>query len=197
MGMKIQNTFDVPLPVDRAWALLLNAPEIVRSIPGASLTRVVDAQTFEGSVDVRLGPVAMTFEGVVKLLECDRASLRMRLQGAGKEKKARGQAASDVILLVQTLSPSRTRVSVDTDLTLTGQVAQYGRGAGMVKAVSEEIVARFAENLRQRIAAGGAEGPQAAPVASSLPALSVLWSAFVRWLGRAFAKSRDGAGERP
>jgi hypothetical protein len=61
------------------------------------------------------------------------------------------------------LEPSGTgsKVLVDTDLALSGAVAQYGRGAGMIQNVAAQLINQFAEALKGQIV----QMPLSAPAA--------------------------------
>src|SRR5262249_18941027 len=64
--MEFDNTFEVPLPPAEAWPVLMDIRRIAPCMPGAQLTEVVDDRTYKGNIGVRLGPVALTFAGIVK-----------------------------------------------------------------------------------------------------------------------------------
>jgi hypothetical protein len=48
----------------------------------------------------------------------------------------------------------QTRVNVVTELTLTGSVAQYGRGAGLIREICNQFANQFAANLAAQIESG-------------------------------------------
>ena len=197
--MKIENTFRVNLPVGQAWATLLDIPGVVSCMPGAELLGVDDERSYRGQVKVRLGPVAVAFKGRAQLAEVDEAQHRVRAKASGTEEKGRGSAQAEVSFR---LAPdgTGTRVDVETNLSLAGAVAQYGRAQGVIADVAQVMVDQFARNLGQRIAASGAQRGTAAPPATAAspvaPAISVLsltGALLRRWLGRIFGK---GEGRR-
>jgi hypothetical protein len=75
-------------------------------------------------------------------------------------------------------------VLIHTDLTLSGAVAQYGRGVGMIQATAAQLVGQFADNLRSRLAQGeSVASPNAPPAPLSAKPISgltllvrVIWS---------------------
>jgi hypothetical protein len=150
--MKIENSFTVNQPPDEAWRTLLDIPAIVPCMPGASLLEVEDERSFKGQVKLKLGPVAIVFQGRAKFIEVDEAHHRVRAKASGNEMKGRGNAQADVEFK---LSPSDegTRVDVVTDVNLAGSVAQYGRAQGVIAGVAQVLIDQFAANLRQQLAA--------------------------------------------
>ena len=183
MALQFENSFTVPLPPADAWVVLLDVPRMAKCLPGAELTEAVDDKTFKGSVNVKVGPVALTFTGVATFEEIDEANQTVRVKGVGAEGKGRGRASAEFVIRLEPAGDAATRVIATSDVTLSGAVAQYGRGQGVMKAVADEIIARFAKNLEQEIAGGGIE----ASAASSVSATSVLWGAGKRMF------KKDGA----
>src|SRR6202035_2415800 len=90
--MEFDNSFEVPLPPAQAWKVLMDIRRIAPCMPGAELTDVVDAQTFRGKISVRLGPVALSFAGLIKLEDVDNANYSARVKAQGSDDKGRGAA---------------------------------------------------------------------------------------------------------
>ena len=176
--MQIQNSFTVPVEPATAWRLLLDVPRMARCMPGASLTEAREDRSYAGNVVVKLGPVRLAFAGEARITELDEAGRRAKVEAKGSDTKGRGsaQAKLDFVLVAE---GTGTRVDVTTDLQLTGSVAQYGRGAGLIREVANQLVGEFAGNLARDIAASEAPPPvapasagqsaDAAPAASSAP----------------------------
>lgn len=165
--MLINNGFEVPLPPDQAWKLLMDIPRIAPCMPGAELTDVIDQNTYNGKVGVRLGPVALTFAGTVKFTEKDDTAHKARVNAQGKDAKGRGGAHANVDFQIEP-APGGSRVLVKTDLTLSGAVAQYGRASGMIQDVAQQLIGQFANALKAQLAASQ-PGPAVA-VESAAPA---------------------------
>ncbi len=196
--MKFDNAFEVPLPPDAAWNLLLDVRRIAPCMPGAELTEVLDERSFKGRVAVRLGPVALSFAGTARFDEVDAQARRAQVKAQGTDQKGRG-GANAVITFTMLPSGAGTRVDIATDLNLSGSVAQYGRGAGMIQAVAAELIGQFAVALRAMIARDvplvaapdampQAAAPPAAPPAAPIGGIGLLWRAFLGWLGRLFRR---------
>ncbi len=162
--MQFSNTFEVSLPPAAAWKTLMDIPKIAPCMPGAELTEVVDRDTYKGRVAVRMGPVVLAFAGTAKFEERDDAAHTARVRAQGNDSKGRGGANA---LVNFRLEPSGTgsRVMIDTDLNLSGSVAQYGRGAGMIQTIAAQLIGQFSRSLEKQIAQSPPE-PVAVPVPS-------------------------------
>ena len=156
--MKIRNSFRIPAGIDEAWEVLNDIPRVARCAPGAQLLEERPDGSYVGTVAVRLGPVALSFKGVFAYKEKDLAARRVLAEASGSETKARGTARADVVFQL-TADGDGTRVDVDSDVTLAGSIAQYGRGAALIQSTAQVIIDQFAKNLA--IELSGAPAPAA------------------------------------
>ncbi|WP_328382349.1 SRPBCC family protein [Micromonospora zamorensis] len=147
--MKITNEFAVAVPIDEAWAVLTDLEGIAPCLPGAQLTGV-DGDVYRGRVKVKVGPVISEFAGTARFVEKDDAAYRGVIDAKGRDARSTGNASA---LVTAHLRPDgdRTLVSVDTDLKISGKLAQFG--SGMIKEVSGKLVAQFVANLEAKLAA--------------------------------------------
>ncbi len=148
--MEFDNSFDVPLSPAQAWAVLMDIRRIAPCMPGAALTEVIDAQNFRGKIAVRLGPVALAFAGRVQFEDIDEANHSARVKAQGSDDKGRGSANATATFRIEPADIG-SRVFIHTDLMLSGAVAQYGRGVGMIQATAAQIIGQFASNLRAQL----------------------------------------------
>lgn len=149
--MEFDNAFEVPLPPERAWPILMDVARIAPAMPGAELTEITDARNYKGKISVRLGPVALAFAGKIQLHDVDDASRSARLTAQGSDAKGRGAANAAATFRVEP-KDGGSIVLIHTDLMLSGAVAQYGRGVGMIQATAAQIIGQFAANLRAQLA---------------------------------------------
>jgi hypothetical protein len=163
--MEFDNSFEVPLSPAQAWSVLMDIPRIAPCMPGAELTEVVDPQNFGGKISVRLGPVALAFAGRVQIDSIDEANHSARVKAQGNDAKGRGAANATATFRIEPAGAG-AKVLIHTDLMLSGAVAQYGRGVGMIQATAAQIINQFAGNLRAQFA-------QQAPTPALTPARSV------------------------
>src|SRR6516225_8724422 len=162
--MEFDNAFEVPLPPAEAWKVLLDIERIAPCMPGAELTEVLGDNRYKGKIAVRLGPVALTFAGLVKFEEIDDANRTARVSAQGTDAKGRGGANAASVFRLEPAG-SGSKVLVHTNLTLSGAVAQYGRGVGIIQATAAQLMNQFAKCLREKLA-------QEIPAVAASPPLS-------------------------
>jgi carbon monoxide dehydrogenase subunit G len=166
--MEFDNSFEVPLPVDETWKLLMDIRRIAPCLPGAELTEVIDDRTYKGKVGVRLGPVSLAFAGTVKFDEIDDAAHHAKISGQGSDAKGRGAANATTTFHLEPVTGG-SKVLVHTNLTLSGAVAQYGRGVGIIQITAAQIITQFANNLKAQFAPTAVPASSAPAAASSVP----------------------------
>jgi carbon monoxide dehydrogenase subunit G len=199
-ALQIQSEFVVQAPIAHVWNYLLDVERVAPCMPGAELTEVVDERTWKGKTNIKVGPVALSFAGTVVLQERDDVAHRVVLKAQGMEQRGKGAASALATSQLQAVEGG-TKVVLDTDLTISGAVAQYGRG--MILDISQRLTKQFAQCLENNIKAEaatasastassapeqpghGTSGQQAAaPVRGFRLALWALWRAVVRFFRR-------------
>ena len=170
--MELTNEFSVPVPVDRAWAVLTDVERIAPCMPGTTLEEV-DGDEYRGNLKVKVGPMTAQYRGAARFLERDDAAHRAVLRAEGREARGQGNAAATITATVAADGDGSV-VKVVTDLTITGKVAQFGRG--VLADVSARLMKEFADRLAQDLsevsvaAVDAAETPKAQPAPVDLVA---------------------------
>jgi carbon monoxide dehydrogenase subunit G len=157
--MELEHSFSVPVPVERAWNVLLDVERVAPCMPGATLDSV-EGDSISGRIKVKVGPIQMTYAGTAKFTERDDAAHVVVLEASGKETRGAGTAAASVRSEL-TADGDATRVTVHTTLNVTGKPAQFGRG--VMTEVSGRLIGIFASNMAAMLAAS--EPTSAAPAA--------------------------------
>lgn len=181
--MRIENSFEVPASTGAAWELLNDVPRVVPCMPGAELVETVDPDShWKARVRVKLGPISLSFLADVRREHTDEDARSVRLATQAREERGRGNASATIESSLVAVD-GRTRVDIVTDLTMTGAVAQYGRG--LVQDVAGQLTRSFAACLEQQLAAEP-EQAQAAVAAQAKPVSGLALG--VRALGNAVGR---------
>ena len=175
--MKLTNEVVVPAPLESTWSLLLDVPRVVRALPGATVEPDAAEGVYRGALKVRLGPVAVEYEGVARLDDVDEDEHAATFRIEGRERRGHGGATATI---VNRLLPDEngTRLVVETDLAVTGRAAQLGRG--LMEDVAGSLLEQFAAGL-EGLALGREEVAVAGPAELDLGAAA--WEPLVRRYG--------------
>lgn len=165
--MDLHHEFTVNVPVDEAWRTLTDLERIAPCLPGAQLTEV-EGDTYRGQVKVKVGPILAQFKGQASFVSRDDAAHTATLKGEGRDTTGKGNASAMITAELTAVDANSTKCVVDTDLSISGKVAQFGRGA--LADVSDKLLAQFVENLNQLIASSPAPAASASSAPASTPA---------------------------
>jgi carbon monoxide dehydrogenase subunit G len=162
--VKIEDEFRVDVPIDEAWKVLLDVERIAPCMPGAQLQEI-EGDEYRGIVKIKVGPITAQYKGAARIVEADENAHQVVLKAEGRDTRGQGNASATV---TATLTPagSGTVVHIDTDLNITGKVAQFGRG--VMADVSSKLLGQFASNLERDVLSGN--GADATSSTSSEPA---------------------------
>jgi carbon monoxide dehydrogenase subunit G len=157
--VKIEDEFRVDVPVDQAWKVLLDVERIAPCMPGAQLQEI-EGDEYRGIVKVKVGPITAQYKGAARIVETDEPNHTLVLKAEGRDTRGQGNASATV---TATLTPdgSGTVVHIDTDLNITGKVAQFGRG--VMADVSSKLLGQFASNLERDVLSGNGATAASAP----------------------------------
>jgi carbon monoxide dehydrogenase subunit G len=162
--MKINNEFTVGAPIQHAWDTMLNLERIAPCLPGAAIQEEKDEGEYDGTMKVKIGPITANYKGTVKFEEVDEGNHRAVLQATGRDARGQGTASATIVSTLQEEGDG-TKVSVETDMKLTGRAAQFGRG--IAQDVATKMLDQFASCLEEEITGGPEEGAAAAETAES------------------------------
>lgn len=141
--MRLDHAVNVPADVKEVWSFLDDTNAVVACMPGAELTETLDRDNHRGQVKLSIGPLSMNYHGDVTVVSRDEVNHRMLLRAAGRDRRGSGTAKATIDLAL-TPEDAQTRLSVVTDVQLTGRIASLGRG---VQDVSNKLFSEFATQL--------------------------------------------------
>jgi carbon monoxide dehydrogenase subunit G len=163
MAMELRHEFTVPATIEETWEAFNDIESVAECFPGATVSSV-DRDTFSGSCKVKLGPIALVYNGSGTFEELDEKAHRMVIDAKGKDKRGNGTAGAHVVATM-TQEGDNTRVEVLTDLNVTGKPAQFGRG--VMQDVSDKLLGQFVACLEKKVGDSSAAGQAAAAEAAA------------------------------
>ncbi|MCU1376418.1 MAG: carbon monoxide dehydrogenase subunit [Actinomycetia bacterium] len=166
--MELTNEFSVSVPVDQAWAVLTDLERIAPCMPGAELQEV-EGDEFRGIVKVKVGPITAQYKGAASFLERDDAAHKAVIKAEGRDTRGQGNASATITATLEA-DGDGTNVKVLTDLTVTGKVAQFGRG--VMADVSAKLMDQFVQALEADVLSGSPTPAQPAEAVASNGAAS-------------------------
>ena len=201
--MKLEHSFQVAAPLDRVWEALIDVERVAPCLPGAEITEADEDGTYRGTFSVRLGPTTAAYRGELAMEEVDADAHRAVMRATGQDKRGQGSAKATIVSEMRD-EGGATTVDVETDFTITGRLARFGRG-GMIEDVSNRLLRDFSDCLQKTIETseatpeaaasepGGGEGLpsqriEAEPRAKPVGGFSLFFRALLDRIRRAFRR---------
>lgn len=167
--MILKNEFPIEASIDRVWSLVNEIERLVPCMPGAAYEGR-NGEDYDVSMKVKIGAITSHFNGALTFLERDDATHTAIVRGVGKDKNGKGAATATVTTKLEALSAERTRVVVNTDLSMTGRLAQFG--SGVISDIASLLIKQFSDNLHREVLArssvGEGSGATAAAIAEKM-----------------------------
>jgi len=187
MAIHLENEITVPAPLDEVWDFLLDPRRVAPCMPGAELTEIVNDHQYKGKVNIKMGPVSLSFNGDVDITERDDTGKRMVMKAKGSELKGKGQADATITSWLER-NGSGTKMRISQDINLSGPLAQYGRG--MIQDVSGTLMNEFAGRIQADLSRkNGAPAPVTpGKQKNSVSGFKLGWIAFKSGIARFFKK---------
>ena len=164
--MDLKHTFTVPAGIDETWSHFQDIESVAGCFPGATVTEI-DGDDFTGSAKVKLGPIALVYNGTGHFVEKDEAAHKFVLEAKGKDKRGNGTAGATVTATFAEGGADSTTVEVVTDLAITGKPAQFGRG--VIQDVSDKLLQQFVDCLQQQVGSSGSAESDSSGSAEAAP----------------------------
>jgi len=197
--VKLEQSFEVAAPLERVWEALIDVRRVAPCLPGAEIDPDSDDDgTYRGSFTVKLGPTTASYRGQLHMEEVDEAARRVVMRASGQDKRGQGTAKASIVS-VMSAQGDTTKVDVETDFTLTGRLARFGRG-GMIQDVSNRLLRDFSsclqssiesdESSREAVPAAPSPDPQTPTPAKPVSGFSLFFGVLMDRLRRLFGGGR-------
>jgi uncharacterized protein len=169
--VELNHDFVVSVPIDHAWKVLTDLERIAPCMPGAQLTEV-EGDEYRGVIKLKVGPISAQYKGTARVVELDEKTHRAVLRAEGRDTRGQGAASATIVAKLDE-EGSGTSVHIETELDISGKVAQFGRG--MLGEVSEKLLNQFVTDLEANVlsddeSAAPAEDPAPASQGAGAPA---------------------------
>jgi carbon monoxide dehydrogenase subunit G len=199
--MRIENQFDVDAPSSEVYALMLDPARVAPCIPGAEVVALREDGGYDAKVTVKIGPMKMSYAGVVAIVEHDDAARTAAMRARGSEARGQGNVDATMRMAVADRDGGGSHVDVSTEMQVTGRVAQMGQG--IMQDVAVRMIGEMARNMEALLAPaptaaapdGGAPAeappPRPPPEAKPIKGISLMFGVLGDRIRRLFTRSRS------
>ena len=150
--MNLSHKITVAAPKAKVWDFLMDIPRVSKCIPGVEKVEPIGDNKYQGAIKQRVGPIGVTLQGVLSVVEADEQAGRATLSGEGADKKIGGAVRAKMTMSVREMSASQTELTVDTDANVLGRLGEFG--GAVIKKKADQTMEQFAKNIRAQVGAG-------------------------------------------
>lgn len=163
--MQIEKRFVVRAGPEAVWKFLTDPYKVAGCLPGAAITGKTDDRTYTGTITVKVGPVATSYRGQIHFERLDAATHTAEIAASGQDVRGKGGADLRMTSTLTAQGSNETAVQVVQDISVTGLLAQMGRG--MIQDVSDEMFQIFSERMRAELESSAPASAEASSSAAS------------------------------
>lgn len=149
--MKFSQRAVIPSAREPLWDFLMDVPKVAQSLPGVESVSKIDDTTYQGTLKVRVGPIALNLQGKIILEEQDKARWRAALRAEAKDRVAAGAVNGKTTMELKELGPKETELVVETDVNILGKIGEFGQP--IIRKKADQMLQQFVENIKRQIAA--------------------------------------------
>ena len=150
--MEFHHTVVIPAPRAKVWEFLLDIPRVGKCIPGVEKVEPLGDNKYKGTVKQRVGPIGVTLEGTMTVVETDEQAGRAAMTAEGADRRIGGAVRAKMTMNVKEVSPSQTQLTVDTDANIGGRLGEFG--GAVIKKKADQTMEQFAKNISAQVGAG-------------------------------------------
>ena len=151
--MILDQKVTIQAPIDKVWAFVDDMAKVSQCVPGVDSFEVLDANTYLGAVKIKVGPIGVTLNGKITVVERDPANHRSRLDVQAAEKRLNSAVTVHATLAAVEQGAGQTELQIHTESSIMGKLGEFGQAVMRKKA--DQMVEEFARNMAKAIASQG------------------------------------------
>ena len=147
--LTVQQTFSLPHPLSKVWALVSDPERVCDALPGIALDGPAVDGNVRGKAAIKLGPIAPTF-AFTGTYEIEENSHKAIMTGDGSDRRTRSRVKGRAQTQLIDLGNESTEVRFELAYVMSGPLAQFGR-LGLVQDLITRMTKRFAHNVEEAL----------------------------------------------
>ena len=145
MEVKAEKQLKLNQNPDMVWKMMIDPSFMVKSVPGAELTELLDDRNFNGKISLKIGPVTAKFNGEAKFTKLVEEDYELTLEGKGLDTSGKGGANMTMNIKLAPIDDGGTEMKSSMSLSITGRLAQFG--GRMIVAVNNKMFDQWAKSF--------------------------------------------------
>ena len=151
--MTFEQTVNLPAPPDRVWSFVMDVPSVAKCMPGVESVEAIGNDKYRATVKVRVGPIGLTMQSEISIVQRDEAARTATLQVEGNDKRVGGAIKATMTMKLDP-APEGTAMHVKTDAQVMGRIGDFGQP--MIRKKADQMLQEVGANMRAALAASTA-----------------------------------------
>ncbi|HEY7166719.1 MAG TPA: SRPBCC family protein [Candidatus Binatia bacterium] len=147
--MKFSQTAQIPVAREPLWDFLMDVPKVAQCLPGVESVSKLDDTSYEGTLKVRVGPIALNLAGKIIVEEQDKNNWRAALRAEANDRRAAGAVKGKTAMTLKDVAPDQTELLVETDVNILGKIGEFGQP--IIRKKADSMLKEFVENIKKQL----------------------------------------------
>jgi uncharacterized protein len=147
--MRFEHRVTIAADRERVWDFLMQVPKVGQCVPGVTDVKPLSGDEYEGTMKVRIGPVALQLQGKLSIVERDESAGRATMSAQAADRRAGGSVNARMQMQLEPKSPSETELIVTTDANVLGKLGEFGQP--VIRRKADQTMEEFASNVQKAI----------------------------------------------
>jgi carbon monoxide dehydrogenase subunit G len=147
--MRFEHRVTIPADRQKVWDYLMDVPSVGLCVPGVTEVKPLGGDDYQGTMKVRVGPIALQLEGKLSIVERDEGAGRATMSAQAADRRAGGAVSAKMQMQLESKGPSETDLLVTTDANVLGKLGEFGQP--LIRRKADQTMSEFAKNIQAAI----------------------------------------------
>ena len=150
--MNFEHSATIAAPKAKVWDFLMDVPRVSQCVPGVQDVKPLDADNFEGTLKIRVGPISLSLVGKITMEQRDASAGKAEMVAQASDRKVGGAVQAKMGMQLDELGPSESKLTISTNANVMGKIGEFGQP--VIRKKAEQMMAEFTENVKKQVTAG-------------------------------------------
>jgi uncharacterized protein len=149
--LNFEHSANIAAPKAQVWSFLMDVPKVSQCVPGVQDVKPLDADNYEGTLKVRVGPIGLSLAGKITMDVRDEAAGKAEMTAQATDRKVGGGVQAKMGMQLEEVNPSEVKLTITTNANVMGKIGEFGQP--VIRKKAEQMMAQFTENVKKQVTA--------------------------------------------
>jgi carbon monoxide dehydrogenase subunit G len=147
--MTFTQTCTITASRDVVWDFLMQAENVARCLAGVEAFKQLDQDNYEGTLRVKVGPIALALQGTLHVEARDREQWHGAMRAEAKDRRLGGGLRAHLNMELREKGPTETEMNVTLEAHLLGKIGEFGQP--VIRKKADAMLQDFAAQVSQQL----------------------------------------------